>query len=114
MRLPFRASILAACVLLVTGCAATAFHVGHDFDPGVFSAQVVRGKTTQEEVRTWLGTPTSTGIRVDTDGSRYNEWTYYVADGQISELSSTRLKTLEIKFDQSGVVRGYAWSSSNH
>lgn len=95
------------------GCAATSFHVGHDFDPGVFSANVVRGKTTQEEVRSWLGAPTSTGVRVDTDGTRYNEWTYYVADGQLSELSSTRLKTLEIKFDQDGVVRAYAWSSSN-
>lgn len=109
-----RISILLAFSVSLAGCATTAFHVGHDFDPGIFSANVVRGKTTQEEVRTWLGTPTSTGIRVDPDGTRYNEWTYYMADGELSELSSTRLKTLEIKFDQQGVVRGYAWSSSSH
>ncbi|MDE1982191.1 MAG: hypothetical protein KGJ15_05095 [Betaproteobacteria bacterium] len=108
-----RTTILLAFAASLGGCAATSFHVGHDFDPGIFSANVVRGKTTQEEVRTWLGAPTSTGVRIDPDGTRYNEWTYYMADGQLSELSETRLKTLEIKFDLQGVVRGYAWSSSS-
>lgn len=112
MKFSARFPTLILCAALLASCSTTAFHVGSNFDPGLFASQVVQGKTTKEDVRTWLGAPTGTGVRVDTDGTRYEEWTYYVAEGELSELSATRVKTLQIKFDSQGVVRGYAWSSS--
>lgn len=107
-----RLMVMVAALMLVS-CSATTFDVGSDFDIKAFTGRVERGMTTQNQVRSWLGAPTSTGIRVETDGQRFDEWTYYFAKGNLSNVSATRLKTLQIKFDRNGIVQGYNWSADH-
>jgi outer membrane protein assembly factor BamE (lipoprotein component of BamABCDE complex) len=101
------ASVLA---IALTGCGTTWFHVGNDFDLNAFTSRVNRGVTTRDQVRTWIGAPASTGIDVETDGKRYDQWNYYFGEGSMSHLSDTTLKTLQIKFDSQGIVQGYELS----
>lgn len=105
---------ISALTLLLAACSATTFHVGSDFDITRFSGKVERGTTTKNQVRSWLGEPAGTGVRMETDGARFDEWSYYFAAGNLSNLSGTELKTLQIKYDAQGVVQGYNWSSSVH
>lgn len=107
-----RISVLIAAVLLAS-CSAAAFHAGSDFDVKLFTDKVERGATSKDQVRSWLGSPTSTGVRVETDGQRFDEWTYYFATGNLSNVSATRLKTLQIKYDGRGIVQGYNWSTDH-
>jgi outer membrane protein assembly factor BamE (lipoprotein component of BamABCDE complex) len=104
---------LVSLLMGLSGCGTTAFQVGREFDPNSFAVKVERGKTTQTDVLAWMGSPTSVGVRVETDGQHYTVWTYYFANGDLSDLSEAHLKTLEIKFDQSHLVQGYAWSMPN-
>jgi len=113
MRAALRTLALLALLIGFSGCSTTAFQVGRDFDPNSFAVKVERGKTSQTDVLGWLGSPASTGIRVETDGTRYTVWTYYFASGDLSDLEDSRLKTLEIKFGQNSLVQGYAWSTPN-
>ena len=53
--------------------------------------------------------PNGSGVTVQTDGERYDEWTYYYGEGRVSG-GDARLKILQIKFDKGGAVRGYNWS----
>lgn len=98
---------IAMVATLLAGCGS--IRVGNDFDPKIFEARVQRGATTQAQVREWLGAPNGSGVTVQTDGERYDEWTYYYGEGQVSG-GDARLKILQIKFDRSGTVRGYNWS----
>ena len=110
MRLILRFAVSAMPAVLTStllGCATGWFHVGNDFDLNAFTGHVERGVTTGDQVRTWLGTPPSTGVNVDTSGQRFDEWTYYFAEGRVSSLSDTTLKTLQIKFDSKGIVQGW-------
>jgi outer membrane protein assembly factor BamE (lipoprotein component of BamABCDE complex) len=100
-------------VVLLASCSATTFHVGSDFDVNQFAVKVERGVTSSAQVRTWLGAPSGTGVRVETDGQRFDEWTYYFAAGNMSNVSATRLKTLQIKLDGRGIVQGYNWSTDH-
>lgn len=101
-------------VLVVLSLAAcSTVQVGQDFDVNMFESKVVRGISTQNHVRAWLGAPASTGVNVDTGGERFDEWTYYFASGKLPGMSGTQVKMLQIKFDKQGVVRGYNWSTSN-
>lgn len=95
-------------LLLVSAC--TTVRVGRDFDLSAFDSKVQRGITTQADVRTWLGAPSGIGMSVDTGGERYEEWNYYYGAVRIPGASESRVKVLQIKFDQRGVVRGYNWS----
>jgi len=104
------ASILLAALLLAS-CGTV--QVGQDFDMRSFETKVERGVTTQNQVRAWLGAPTSTGINVDTGGERFDEWTYYSASGKLPDMAGAKVKILQIKFDQQGIVRGYYWSISD-
>ncbi len=113
MRVAPRTLALLALLMGLSGCSTTVFQAGRDFDQNSFAAKVARGKTSQTDVFGWLGSPAGTGIRVDTDGLRYTVWTYYFANGDLSDLEDARVKTLEIKFDQGNVVQGYAWSTPN-
>jgi outer membrane protein assembly factor BamE (lipoprotein component of BamABCDE complex) len=94
--------------LALAGCAAV--QVGRDFDLKAFESKVERGKTTQAQVRGWLGAPSGSGITVDTGGERYEEWSYYYAEGRLPNMPDASLKILQIKFDRQGIVRGYNWS----
>jgi hypothetical protein len=95
-------------LILVTAC--TTVKVGREFDLAAFDSKVQRGATTQSEVRGWLGAPNGTGVSVDTSGERYEEWNYYYGTVRIPGSADSRVKLLQIKFDQRGVVRGYNWS----
>ncbi len=106
-----RAASISAITLALTACSTVL--MGQNFDVRSFEAKVERGITTQNQVRTWLGAPTNTGVNVDTGGERFDEWTYYFASGQLPGMSNAIVKTLQIKFDKQGVVRGYNWSASN-
>lgn len=112
MALMSRTIAVLTTIIFLAACSATAFHLGNDFDANLFTAKIERSVTTQNQVRTWLGSPTSTGSRVETDGTQYDEWTYYFAAGKFHDLSSTQLKILQIKFDRNGIVQGYSWSNS--
>ncbi len=96
--------------LLLASCSATNFQAGGDFDIKTFSDKVERGSTSQTQVRLWLGAPAGVGDRVETDGTRFEEWTYYFARGSIPNLAGTQIKTLQIKYDTRGIVQGYSWS----
>ncbi len=103
----YRSLTVAVLAALLAACGT--IRVGNDFDPKTFEARVQRGATTQAQVREWLGAPNGSGIAVQTDGERYDEWTYYYGEGQVAG-GDARLKILQIKFDKSGTVRGYNWS----
>jgi outer membrane protein assembly factor BamE (lipoprotein component of BamABCDE complex) len=94
--------------LLLSACATA--RMGRDFDLSAFDSKVQQGVTTQAEVRAWLGEPTGIGTSVDTGGQRYEEWTFYYGEGRFPDMTDARLKILQIKFDQRGVVRAYNWS----
>jgi outer membrane protein assembly factor BamE (lipoprotein component of BamABCDE complex) len=96
--------------IMLGGCSTGWFHVGNDFDLNAFTSHVERGVTTRDQVRTWLGASPSTGVNVDTSGQRFEEWTYYFAEGRLSNLSDTGLKSLQIKFDSKGIVQGWELS----
>ena len=96
--------------VVLSGCATGWFHVGSDFDLNAFTSHVERGVTTKDQVRSWLGAAPSTGVDVDTSGQRFDEWTYYFAEGRLASLSDTTLKSLQIKFDSKGIVQGWELS----
>jgi outer membrane protein assembly factor BamE (lipoprotein component of BamABCDE complex) len=102
------AKVVIPMLLLLSACST--FEVGQDFDLSAFDARVRRGITTQADVRGWLGAPTGVGVSVDSSGDRYEEWSYYHGEGRFSKMADARLKILQVKFDQRGVVRAYNWS----
>jgi outer membrane protein assembly factor BamE (lipoprotein component of BamABCDE complex) len=98
-------------VLLTLGLTAcSTVQIGSAFDLRAFESQVQRGVTTQGQVRGWLGAPTGTGVHVDTNGERYEEWTYYHGTGRLPNMRDAEIKILQVRFDRNGVVRGYNWS----
>ena len=107
-----RAIPITVITLLLAACSTVL--VGQNFDVHSFEAKVERGRTTQNQIRTWLGAPTNIGVNVDTSGERFDEWTYYFASGKLPDMSNAIVKTLQIKFDKQGIVRGYNWSASGH
>jgi len=105
-----RVTLSAIALLAAVLVACSTVQVGRNFELSAFESKVQRGVTTQAQVRGWLGAPRGTGFVVDTDGERYEEWTYYYGEGQLPDMTDARLKILQIKFDRQGVVRGYNWS----
>lgn len=105
-----RIAIVFLSILLLSACGTV--KVGRDFDVGVFATKIEQGVTTQDQVRSWLGEPTSVGVSLATDGERSDEWAYYFAEGELSDMSTTKVKILQIKFDKQGKVRSYNWSAS--
>lgn len=100
--------IIGLATLLMTGCAS--LQLGHDFDLQAFTTQVEVAKTSQADIRSWLGEPVSTGFSVHDDGQRAAKWTYYYASGKLPKLANARLKILEIQFDAQLKVESYNWS----
>ena len=103
-----QAKAVAPMLLLLCACATV--QMGQYFDLAAFGAKVQRGTTTQAEVRAWLGAPSGVGVSVESNGDRYEQWTYYHGEGHLPSMADARLKILQIKFDQAGVVRAYDWS----
>lgn len=105
-----RFAVVLLSILLLSACGS--FKVGRDFDVTAFTTKIEPGVTTQSQVRAWLGEPTSVGASLATDGQRYDEWAYYFAEGEVSDMSLARMKLLQVKFDKQGKVRGYNWSAA--
>lgn len=105
------AAVLLSIVLL-SACGAAQVKVGRDFDVDTFAAKIQQGVTTQSQVSSWLGEPASVGVSLANNGERFDEWVYYFAEGKLADMSTARVKTLQIKFDQLGTVRSYDWSAS--
>ncbi len=103
----------AAILLFISALAAcSTFQVGHDFDVGIFATKIEPGVTTQALVRSWLGEPSSVGVSVEAGGERLDQWDYYYAQGDMSDMSKTKTKILQVKFDKQGKARSYNWSTS--
>ena len=100
--------LVALLTLLVGGCSTV--QVGRDFDVRTFEAKVERGRTTEAQVRQWLGPPSSTGVDVQVNGQRLNRWLYYYGAGKLPNMSGAHLKMLEVDFDLRGIVSAYNWS----
>ena len=105
-----RMTVLLLAVALLGACSTV--KVGRDFDVNMFAAKVEQGVTTQSTVRSWFGEPTSIGVSLATDNERFDEWSYYFAEGEMGEMSNAKIKILQIKFDKQGRVRAYNWSAS--
>ena len=105
-----RIVVIFLSILLLSACGTV--KVGRDFDVGVFAAKLEQGVTTQAQIRSWLGEPTSVGVSLATDGTSYDEWDYYYAEGELADMSTAKVKILQIKFDKAGTVRSYNWSAS--
>lgn len=95
--------------LVLSACAS--IQLGRDFDLRVFETRVQHGVTTRAQVRDWLGEPKSTGVSVDTNGRRFEEWTYLYGQGRLHAMKNASFKILQIKFDQEGLVQGYEFSA---
>ena len=65
------------------------------------------------DVQRWLGAPSSRGVSVETDGTRYTQWSYYYGTGELSGPSNARVKLLQVKFDRAGVVQAYNWTGDS-
>ena len=105
-----RITVVILSMLLLSACASV--KMGRDFDVGVFATKIEQGVTSQEQVRSWLGEPTSVGVSLANDGERSDEWAYYYAEGELSDMSKAKVKILQIKFNKQGKVRSYNWSAS--
>jgi outer membrane protein assembly factor BamE (lipoprotein component of BamABCDE complex) len=103
-------TVIFLSILLLSACGTV--KVGRDFDVGVFAAKLEQGVTTQAQVRSWLGEPTSVGVSLATDGERFDEWDYYYGEGEMADMSTAKVKLLQVKFDKQGKVRSYNWSAS--
>ena len=100
---------LVALTLVLSACANV--KLGREFDLQAFESRVQQGVTTRAQVQDWLGNPKSTGVSVDTNGHRYEQWTYFSGQGRLPGMNDASFKILQIKFDQQGLVRGFEYSA---
>jgi predicted small secreted protein len=103
-----RILVLVSAMTLLTACGTV--QVGNDFDLQKFTKNVQHGVTTMSEVRSWLGSPVSTGVAVDSSGTQKEKWTYYYGSGQVSDMNQAHLKYLELEFNKDGRLVSYNWS----
>lgn len=97
-----------AATLMLVACASV--QIGNEFDLQTFENRVEYGVTTRAQVLEWLGEPRSTGIAVDVDGRRYDEWTYLTGHAHMPGMKDAKFKILQVKFDQKGIVRSYEYT----
>jgi hypothetical protein len=73
-------------------------------------AMGVVGETTRDQVREWLGAPAGTGMVLEADGQKNDQWTYYHGSAKLPSGSDTRFKLLQVKFNAAGKLLSYTWS----
>ena len=93
----FKITSVSVLVLILTSCGSV--QVGKDFDMHTLQSKIERGVSTRTQVTAWIGTPTGTGMSMDTNGESLDEWSYYFATGKISDLSGANVKMLQIRFE---------------
>ena len=49
---------------------------------------------------------------MDKSGKLFDEWLYFFGTGRMPGMKDIKLKILQIRFDEAGVLRSYNWSSS--
>ena len=105
-----KTKLISACcgLALLGGCAS--FQLGNDFNLEQFANQIQHGVTSQSEVKAWLGAPQSRGVVVDRDGEKLQRWLYFYSKGKLGDMGNAGMKTLEVQFDQGGIVRSYNWA----
>lgn len=107
---PFKLIIISIKLLLLVSCGA--LKVGRDFNISRFESVIKVGETTKEQILSKIGSPKSQGVSLNRDGERLIEWVYFYATGKVSDMDEAKLKILQIRFDQRGILRSYNWSSS--
>ena len=112
MNVPARLLATLVLALATFGCSTTTLKVGRNFDLDTVAAKLQRGTTTESEVRAWLGSPTGTGVSVEQNGETLTQWTYFYGEGDLSGLTDTAIKTLQIKFDRQGIAQSFNWSNT--
>lgn len=103
--------LIAVCcaLFLLSGCVQ--YNLGRNFDLELFSQQIQRGVSTKAEVTQWLGAPVSQGLTVNSKGEQLTRWLYYYSHGRLTHLEAASMKTLEVQFDDKGIVQAYDWLS---
>lgn len=97
---------------LVTLVSCSSIQLGQDFKLQTFASHAESGKTTKNEVLKWLGKPMNTGVALKENGERLTEWGYFFGTGDLSNMKNAKIKSLQIRFDNKGVLRSYNWSNS--
>lgn len=97
-----------ATVAVLGACATV--NIGRDFNYGDFVSRAKQGETTREQVREWLGAPAGTGMVLEPDGAKNDQWTYYSGSGKLPSGAETKFKLLQIKFSTAGKLMSYSWS----
>lgn len=111
MHIRYATSIILLTSTLLGACSSVQIKAGHDFDLNAVSTKIERGVTTKAQLQSWLGTAPSTGVSIETNGIRYEEWIYYYVSGTLPANPIGNPKFLQIKFDKDGVVQGYNWTN---
>lgn len=101
--------------LLLTACAS----YGNKID-AQYATSIKEGVTTEQEVRTNLGNPISTGVTHD--GLKFYVYTYSQAQTKASSFipivgafvggADTKTQMLQIWFDKEGKVTSYSYNDS--
>lgn len=97
---------------LITLISCSTVQIGQDFKLHAFSSNAELGTTTKDQVLKWLGKPMSKGISQKEDGERLDEWNYFYGTGQLPSMKDAKLKTLQVRFDNKGLLRSYNWSGN--
>lgn len=106
----FKSMLLSVLVLLLSACGTV--QIGRDFDVKAFEEIVGMADMSKAQVQDLLGAPKGTGVAVDKDGKRLDEWLYFYGTGQLPSMSDTTIKSLQIRFKKNGMVQSYNWSYS--
>jgi outer membrane protein assembly factor BamE (lipoprotein component of BamABCDE complex) len=108
--------IILSFALALAGCAS----YGTKIDQAAIS-KMVKGKTTETEVRAMLGDPVSVGITPD--GKKLSIYMYSHAQRKASSFipivglfvggAETKTQTVQIWYDDKGVVINFTYNNSN-
>ena len=106
----YRGAVPVALALSLWTAGCTSMQAGRPFDYERFSSRVTAGTTDLAEVRGLLGEPSGKGLVVEADGTRYDQWTYFYGDVNMTSSQKSRFKLLQVRFDAAGKVASYNWS----